>query len=185
MRLLGTIELFGLGVFRFAMDESGLQSLGNESGGPSQLFVIALGIITFALFAGPGLVYVLRKRVKPIKDRLPGGTMTWIRSHLYLPIAALVAAWVHASVVPFRSVLSSGKVLVVLGILVSVAGMARHHLIGIQKAAINVNVAVSKLTTGQPRGFRRLVAAYTDHEMTRQEVDAAMYTLSRPMPSSC
>jgi hypothetical protein len=30
MRLLGAIELFGLGVFRFAMDESGLQSLGNE-----------------------------------------------------------------------------------------------------------------------------------------------------------
>src|ERR687898_1443935 len=30
MRLLGTIELFGLSVFRPAMDESGLQSLSNE-----------------------------------------------------------------------------------------------------------------------------------------------------------
>src|SRR3990170_631768 len=30
MRLLGAIELFGLGVFRPAMDESGLQPLGNE-----------------------------------------------------------------------------------------------------------------------------------------------------------
>ena len=48
--------------------------------------------------------------------------------------------------------------------LVSVGGMARHHLIGIQKAALNVNVAIGKLTTGQPRAFRRLVADYTDHQ---------------------
>ena len=54
------------------------------------LFVVLLGILTFAAFAGPGIVYVLRKRVKPVKDRLPGGTMSWIRSHLYIPVLALV-----------------------------------------------------------------------------------------------
>ena len=117
---------------------------------------------------------MLRKRVKSVKERLPGGTMAWIRSHLYLPVLALVLAFAHAAVVPFRGHLSSGKVLFVLGVLVSVAGMARHHLIGIQKAAINVNVAVGKLTTGQPRAFRRLIADYTDHRRTRDEVDAAM-----------
>ena len=145
---------------------------GNAAGSTTNLFVILLGIVTFAFFAGPGLVYVLRKRVKKIKDLLPGGTMTWIRSHLYLPVLALVAAYAHAQRVPFRSTLTSGKVLLVLGILVSVAGMARHHLIGMQKAALNVNVAVGKLTTGQPRPFRRLVADYTDHKRTREEVDA-------------
>ena len=88
--------------------------------------------------------------------------MAWIRSHLYLPVLALVAAYVHASVVPFRAHLSSGKVLLVLGILVSIAGMCRHHLIGVQKAALNVNVAISKITSGQPRDFRRLVADFTD-----------------------
>ena len=41
---------------------------------------IFLGVVTFLLFAGPGIVYVLRKRVKPVKDALPGGTMAWIRS---------------------------------------------------------------------------------------------------------
>lgn len=151
-----------------------LQSSGNSAGTATNLFVVFLGIVTFAFFAGPGLVYVLRKRVKKIKDLLPGGSMTWIRSHLYLPILALVAAFAHAQSVPFRGALSSGKVLLVLGILVSVAGMARHHLIGIQKAALNVNVAVGKLTTGQPRPFRRLVADYTDHKRSREEVDAAM-----------
>ena len=29
-----------------------------------------------------------------------------------------------------------------------------------QKAALNVNVAISKITTGQPRAFRRLVADF-------------------------
>lgn len=149
-----------------------LQASGNAAGTPTNLFVILLGVVTFAFFAGPGLVYVLRKRVKKVKDLLPGGTMTWIRSHLYLPVLALVAAWAHAQAVPFRAALSSGKVLLVLGILVSVAGLARHHLIGVQKAALNVNVAIGKLTTGQPRAFRRLVADYTDHKISREDADA-------------
>jgi cytochrome c553 len=168
--LIGSVVTLALGLGGLFL----LQSSGNAAGGTTNLFVIFLGIVTFAFFAGPGLVYVLRKRVKKIKDLLPGGSMTWIRSHLYLPILALVAAYAHAQSVPFRGALTSGKVLLVLGILVSVGGMARHHLIGIQKAALNVNVAVGKLTTGQPRPFRRLVADYTDHKRSREEVDAAM-----------
>jgi hypothetical protein len=151
-----------------------LQLAGNATGTPTLLFVVVLGLLTFAAFAGPGIVYVVRKRVKPVKDRLPGGTMTWIRSHLYLPVLALVLAVGHAAAVPFRGHLSSGKVLLALGVLVSVAGLARHHLIGIQKAALNVNVAIGKLTTGQPRAFRRLVADYTDHRRSREEIDAAV-----------
>lgn len=149
-----------------------LQASGNAAGGTTNLFVILLGVVTFAFFAGPGLVYVLRKRVKAVKAALPGGTMTWIRSHLYLPVLALVAAWAHAQTVPFRATLTSGKVLLVLGVLVSVAGVARHHLIGVQKAALNVNVAVGKMTTGQPRDLRRLVADYTDHQLDRATADA-------------
>ena len=80
----------------------------------------------------------------------------------------------HATVVPFRLHLSSGKVLLVLGVLVSIAGVARHHLIGVQKAALNVNVAISKLSTGQPRDFRRLVADYTDTARPVEEIDAEM-----------
>ena len=122
----------------------------------------------------PGIVYVLRKRNAWVKKKLPGGTMPWIRSHLYLPILALVAAFVHATVVPFRPHLSSGKVLLVLGVLVSIAGVARHHLIGVQKAALNVNVAISKMSTGQPRDFRRLVADFTDTARPVEEIDAEM-----------
>jgi hypothetical protein len=81
----------------------------DSAGSPTLLFVVLLGLVTFALFAGPGIVYVLRKRNAWVKAKLPGGTMPWIRSHLYLPITALVAAFVHATVVPFRANLSSGK----------------------------------------------------------------------------
>jgi hypothetical protein len=150
----------------------------DSAGNPTLLFIVLLGIVTFCFFAGPGIVYVLRKRNAWVKKKLPGGTMPWIRSHLYLPILALVAAFVHATVVPFRLHLSSGKVLLVLGILVSIAGVARHHLIGVQKAALNVNVAISKLSTGQPRDFRRLVADFTDTTRPVEEIDAEMAKLS-------
>ncbi|MEY2453384.1 MAG: hypothetical protein QOD92_2958 [Acidimicrobiaceae bacterium] len=146
----------------------------DSAGNPTLLFIVFLGILTFAGFAGPGIVYVLRKRNTWVKAKLPGGTMAWVRSHLYLPVLALVAAYVHASIVPFRAHLSSGKLLLVLGVLVSIAGMARHHLIGVQKAALNVNVAISKLTSGQPRNFRRLVADFTDTARPIGEIDAEM-----------
>jgi len=146
----------------------------DSAGNPTLFFIVFLGIVTFGGFAGPGIVYVLRKRNTWVKSKLPGGTMAWIRSHLYLPVIALVGAYVHASVVPFRAHLSSGKVLLVLGILVSIAGMCRHHLIGVQKAALNVNVAISKITSGQPRNFRRLVADFTDTPRPIGEIEAEM-----------
>ena len=120
---------------------------------------------------------MLRKRNAWVKAKLPGGTMAWIRSHLYLPMHRALAAFVHATVVPFRANLSSGKVLLVLGILVSIAGVCRHHLIGVQKAALNVNVAISKITTGQSRAFRRLVADFTDTGRPVGEIDAEMSQL--------
>ena len=117
---------------------------------------------------------MLRKRNAWVKKQLPGGTMPWIRAHLYLPILALIAAFVHATIVPFRLEMTSGKALLVVGILVSIAGVARHHLIGVQKTALNVNVAISKLSTGQPRAFRRLVADFTDTDRPVAEIDAEM-----------
>ncbi len=124
------------------------------------LFVVGYGLVTFALFAGPGIVFVARKRIPAVKRLLPGGTLAWVRSHLYLPILALVAAWVHASVVPFRTTLSSGKLLLAVGIVVSLAGVARHRLIGIQKGAVNNRAAIAELTAGRRRPFRRLVQDY-------------------------
>ena len=130
----------------------------DASAGLTLLFVAGLGLVTFLFFAGPGMVYSARKRNKTLKKTLPGGTMAWIRSHLYLPILALVAAFVHATVVPFQDALSSGKVLLVVGIVVAVAGVCRHHLIGLQKTALNVDVSISKIVDGQPRRFRQLAA---------------------------
>src|SRR3954451_20416545 len=167
--LIGSLALLAVGFGGLFA----LQAI-NSAGNPTLFFIVFLGILTFAGFAGPGIVYVLRKRNAWVKSKLPGGTMAWIRSHLYLPVIALVAAYVHASVVPFRAHLSSGKVLLVLGILVSIAGMCRHHLIGVQKAALNVNVAISKISSGQPRNFRRLVADYTDTPRPVGEIEAEM-----------
>lgn len=135
-------------------------------------FVVGLGLVTFLFFAGPGLVYSARKRNKTLKKTLPGGTMAWIRSHLYLPILALVAAFVHATVVPFQDVLSSGKVLLVVGIIVAVAGVCRHHLIGVQKQALNVDVSISKIVDGQPRRFRQLAADLVEGRRPVGDIEA-------------
>lgn len=124
------------------------------------LFIVFLGIVTLLLFGGPGIAFVARKRIPYLKKRLPGGTLTWVRAHLYLPILALVAGWMHASSAPFRSTLSSGKVLLALGVVISAAGVARHHLIGITKAAINADAQISKIAAAQTRQFRQLVIDY-------------------------
>ena len=50
-----------------------LQGSGNCDGTTTNLFVILLGILTFAVFAGPGIVYVLRKRVKRSRTACPAG----------------------------------------------------------------------------------------------------------------
>ena len=136
------------------------------------VFVALLGLLTLLLFCGPGAVYPARKRIKAIKSALPGGTLAWIRSHLYLPILALVAAFVHATSVPYRSLLTSGKVLLLVGILVAIAGWCRHHLIGLQKTALNVDITISKIVDGQPRRFRQLAADLVEGRRPVQDIEA-------------
>ena len=141
----------------------GLQ--GARSGATTtNLFIIGLGVLTFLFFAGPGIAFVLRKRIPFLKKHLPGGSLTWVRAHLYLPILALVAAYVHATSAPFRGTLSSGKVLLGIGIVVSICGVARHHLIGVSKAAVNADAQISKhrlaaLAPVPPTGHRLQAAA--------------------------
>ena len=96
--LIGSLALLAVGFGGLFV----LQGTKNSGGNPTLFFIVFLGILTFAGFAGPGIVYVLRKRNAWVKSKLPGGTMAWIRSHLYLPVLALVAAYVHATIVPFR-----------------------------------------------------------------------------------
>jgi hypothetical protein len=149
----------------------------NPTGGVMLAVVIAFGILTALLFVGPGALYPFRKRTAFGKKIMPGGTMSWIRSHMYLPILALVAAIVHASMVPFLTHLTSGVILLVLGVLVSIGGLARHHMIGLKKEALNVNVAINKMAQGQPRHFRELVNDFVENRKPLAEIDAEVSKL--------
>ena len=151
-----------------------------QSGSAALLLLLLMGIVTFLFFALPGIVYSLRKRNEPVKKALPGGTMTWVRAHLYIPVLAIVAAYVHATAAPFRATLTSGKVTLVLAALVLMSGWARHHLIGIQKEALNVNVSINKLTIGQPRAFRTVVTDYTENRRPLAELDAEVAGMDAP-----
>jgi len=147
------------------------------TGGVMLAFVIAFGILTALLFVGPGALYPFRKRTRIGKKVMPGGTMTWIRSHMYLPILALVAAIVHASMVPFLTHLTSGVILIVLGVLVSIGGLARHHMIGLKKEALNVNIAINKMAQGQSRHFRELVNDFVENRRPLPEIEAEVAKL--------
>jgi hypothetical protein len=156
-----------------------LQSKVKPSGTTTLIFLVVLGVITFLFFAGPGLLYPGRKRVGWIKKITPGGTMAWVRAHMYLPFLALLAAFVHGTAAPFRASLSTGKVLLALSVLVLISGYFRHHMIGLQKEALNVNVEITKLTSGQSRHFRELVGDFLDNRRPMAEIEAEMASMDR------
>ena len=147
------------------------------SGTPANLLLIGLGVLAFLGFALPGIVYVVRKRVAFFKKHIPGGTMAWIRAHLYIPIMAVAAALVHAGATPYRGGLSSGKVTLVVGLLVCLSGVFRHHMIGVQKEVLNANLAITKVAFDQPRAFQRLVTDLTENRRPRPDIEADAATL--------
>ena len=180
-RTWNTITAVGIAVL-FLLGFGGLfyiQGSIKPDGTTMLLFLVILGIVTFLLFAGPGLLYPGRKRVAFLKKILPGGTMAWVRAHMYMPAIAVAAAIVHGTSEPFRSNLSSGKILLVLSVLVVISGYFRHHMISLQKSALNVNVEITKLTTGQTRHFRDLVSDFLDNRRPLAEIEAEMATTDR------
>ena len=68
-------------------------------------------------------------------------------------------------------------ILIVLGVLVSIGGLARHHMIGLKKEALNVNVAINKMAQGQPRHFRELVNDFVENRRPLAEIDAEVAKL--------
>ena len=64
-----------------------------------------------------------------------------------------------------------------LGVLVSIGGLARHHMIGLKKEALNVNVAINKMAQGQPRHFRELVNDFVENRKPLAEIEAEVAKL--------
>ncbi len=171
--IIGSLALVAIGFGGLFVLQAG------KAGATTTLwFVVGIGVITFLCFAGPGIAFVARKRIAFVKKHIPGGSLSWVRAHLYMPVLALVAAWVHASTVPFRTVLSSGKVLLAIAIVVSVCGIARHHLIGVTKSAINADAQISKVAASRSRVFRQLVIDYKQLRRPLADIQADVAALS-------
>ena len=171
--IIGSLALVAIGFGGLFLLQSS-----RASATTTEWLIIGLGILTFLFFAGPGIAFAARKRIAWLKKKLPGGTLAWVRAHLYLPILALVGAYVHATSAPFRNLLTSGKVLLAIGILVSLAGVARHHLIGVTKAAVNADAQISKIAAGHSRRFRQLVIDYKQLRRPLADIEADASTLS-------
>jgi Cytochrome c554 and c-prime len=95
-----------------------LQKPGATSGAMFGL-IVALGVMALLLIVTTFL-YSARKRL--LQERLGGTMMAWLRSHVWLGIVALVAALAHAFLFPFGSSLTSGKVTMILLIVLVVSG---------------------------------------------------------------
>jgi hypothetical protein len=81
----------------------------DRSGSSAFLLDFVLGGVAFVLLLSVAL-YWIRKRTRVAQERSPGSMMAWLRAHVWLGLLALVVTAIHASVRPYTSVWTTGKV---------------------------------------------------------------------------
>ena len=64
-----------------------------------------------------------------------------------------------------------------IAVVVSLAGVARHHLIGVSKAAINADAQISRIASEHSRPFRQLVIDYKQLRRPLADIQADAATL--------
>ena len=90
---------------------------------PSVLFwfIVFMGVLALALVTAAAF-YSARKRL--FQERFGGTMMAWLKSHIYLGGAALVAALAHSFLFSWGGGLTSGKVAIFLLVLLVASGVA-------------------------------------------------------------
>lgn len=89
------------------------------SSGSTFMLIVLLGFVTLALILTT-FFYSARKRL--LQERVGGTMLAWLKSHVWLGVVALVAAFAHAFLFPFSTSLTSGKVTTIILVLVVVSG---------------------------------------------------------------
>lgn len=141
-------------------------------------FVIGLGVLAVVFFLVPGIVFPMRK-TRVVKTVLPMGFVTWVRLHLYVPILAVGVAFVHATVVPFRGELTSGKILLGLGVLIVASGLIREQIDNFKRGGLKINVKIAELVADEPREFRTLVGDFIYNRRPLEEIRDRVEDLDR------
>jgi Cytochrome c554 and c-prime len=180
----------------FAFGTSLLQSAQDAGGDAGKAFfaVASVGAIAVILMAIVSF-YSFRKRRRGLQEHLPGTMMVWLKAHVWLGLAATFAILVHVWLYPWRSGLSSGKVTLVILLVLVASGIAwRIVYVTVPKrvpAAVGnlsvkdtrsrqqqIQVEIEKATAGASDELRRLAELLLAGKGKPAELDQQALTLS-------
>lgn len=100
-------------------------------GGAAFLLISALGAFTLLLILIT-FFYQVRKRL--LQESVGGTMMSWLKSHVYLGLLALVAAVAHSAIFPLTTAITSGKITgAILSVLVLSGVLWRAAYLGVPR----------------------------------------------------
>ncbi|HXF85545.1 MAG TPA: multiheme c-type cytochrome [Anaerolineales bacterium] len=149
-----------------------IQQSENATRVPMFNLITGLGILAVGLIVIVA-VYSVRKRL--LQEQMPGTMMSWLKSHIYLALLAFALVFVHGSLAVFDAEISSGKVAVIVFILVVLSGVAWRIVYTVIPPAVSntvgnlsvrdtrtksqiVQVEMDKTLAGKSTEFRRAAA---------------------------
>ena len=109
----------------FALGTSLLQSAHDAGGNSDDAFfaIAVIGLIAVVLMLLVGF-YSARKRRRGLQEHLPGTMMVWLKGHVWMGLAALVAILVHAWLYPITSSITTGKITLAILLVLVLSGIA-------------------------------------------------------------
>ena len=109
----------------FALGTSLLRGAHNAGGNSGDAFVAiaTVGVIAVVLMALVAF-YSARKRRRSLQEHMPGTMMAWLKGHVWIGLAALIAVLVHAWLYPITSNITTGKITLAILIVLVLSGIA-------------------------------------------------------------
>src|SRR5262245_25270492 len=114
--LVGGVFALGTSLLRKAHDAGG-------NSGDAFVAIATVGIIAVVLMALVAF-YSARKRRRSLQEHMPGTMMAWLKGHVWIGLAALIAVLVHAWLYPITSSITTGKITLAILIVLVLSGIA-------------------------------------------------------------
>jgi hypothetical protein len=114
--IVGAVFALGTSMLRTAQDAGG-------NSGDAFVAIATVGIIAVVLMALVAF-YSARKRRRALQEHLPGTMIAWLRGHVWIGLAALIAVLVHAWLYPITSNVTTGKITLAILVVLVLSGVA-------------------------------------------------------------
>jgi len=139
--IVGAVFALGTSMLRTAQDAGG-------NAGDAFVAIVTVGVIAVVLMALVAF-YSARKRRRTLQEHLPGTMMAWLKGHVWIGLAALIAVLVHVWLYPITSSITTGKITLAILIVLVLSGIAWR--IVYQTVPRRVPDAVGNLSTKDTR----------------------------------